>query len=474
MAASARKRRHRGQRLEDQVDIVEEGKVRRAVTAAGIGNMMEWFDFGVFSYLVVITGKVFFPAGNPTVQLLSTFATFAVAFIVRPLGGFVFGPLGDRLGRKRVLAITMIMMALGTVAIGFIPSYATIGIWAPILLLVARVVQGFSTGGEYGGATTFVSEYAPDKRRGFLASWLEFGTLTGYALGAAVVTILLTTLGEQEMVNWGWRIPFLLAGPLGVIGLYLRFRLEETPAQQQAESSADGEADSGLGIYRTIFRDHWRPVLTCVSLVAVFNVANYMLTAYIPTYITADLHYAHTSALVFVLVTMLVIMGFVVRLGRISDKIGRLPIVAAGAGALVVLSWPAFWMISRGAVWAVIGGLIILGLMLICFSSTMPSTLPALFPTHVRYGGVSISYNISVAVFGGTTPLLSEYLVSTTGNTTAPAFVLIAAGLLGLIASWFARETAGRPLPGAKPTAGSREEARETLAEQRGEVDGTT
>ncbi|WP_243789590.1 MFS transporter [Saccharopolyspora gloriosae] len=471
---NARGRRKRGQRLEDAVDIVEEGKVRRAVTAAGIGNMMEWFDFGVFSYLIVITGQVFFPSGNPTVQLLATFATFAVAFIVRPLGGFVFGPLGDRLGRKRVLAITMITMALGTVAIGFIPSYATIGIWAPILLLLARVVQGFSTGGEYGGATTFVSEYSPDKRRGFLASWLEFGTLTGYALGAAVVTGLLTALGEQEMVNWGWRIPFLLAGPLGVVGLYLRFRLEETPAQQQQESSEDHGAERGLGVYRTIFRDHWRPVLTCVSLVAVFNVVNYMLTSYMPTYITADLHYAHTSALVFVLVTMLAIMGFVVRLGRISDKIGRLPIVAVGSGALVVLSWPAFWMISHGSVGAVIGGLIIIGLMLICFSSTMPSTLPALFPTHVRYGGVSISFNISVAIFGGTTPLISESLVSATGYITAPAFVLMAAGLLGLIASWFARETAGRPLPGAKPTAGSREEARETLEEQRGEVEGTS
>ncbi|MEU6129457.1 MFS transporter [Saccharopolyspora sp. NPDC047091] len=453
-------------RLEDLVTIVKVGNVRRAVTAAGIGNMMEWFDFGVFSYLVVITGKVFFPAGNATAQLLATFATFAVAFLVRPLGGFVFGPLGDRIGRKKVLAITMMTMAAGTTAIGLIPSYATIGIWSPVLLLVARVVQGFSTGGEYGGATTFVSEYSPDKRRGFLASWLEFGTLAGYSLGAAVVTVLLTTLGEQDMVGWGWRIPFLLAAPLGAIGLYLRFRLEETPAQQQQQES--GGADEGqLAGYRTIFRDHWRPLLLCVALVAVFNVVNYMLTSYMPTYITADLHYAHTSALIFVLVTMLIIMGFVVRLGRISDRIGRLPIITAGSAALVVLSWPAFWLISRGSVGLVVAGLVLIGLMLIAFSSTMPSSLPALFPTEVRYGGVSIGFNISVALFGGTTPLLSQALVTGTGHSTAPAFLLMAAGVVGLIATWFSRESAGLPLPGAKPTVSSREEAREAVADMR-------
>lgn len=213
-----------------EATVIDPALVRRAVKAAALGNAMEWFDFGVYSYIAVTLGKVFFPSGNPTAQLLSTFGAFAAAFLVRPLGGMVFGPLGDRIGRQKVLAITMIMMAAGTFAIGLIPSYATIGVGAPILLLAARLVQGFSTGGEYAGASTFIAEYAPDKRRGFFGSWLEFGTLAGYIGGAGLVTLMTALLSTDDLLSWGWRVPFLIAGPMGIIGLYLRMRLEETPA----------------------------------------------------------------------------------------------------------------------------------------------------------------------------------------------------------------------------------------------------
>lgn len=209
--------------------VTDPALVKRAVQAAALGNAMEWFDFGVYSYIAVTLGKVFFPSGNPTAQLLSTFGAFAAAFLVRPLGGMVFGPLGDRVGRQKVLAVTMIMMAAGTFAIGLIPSYASIGVGAPLLLLAARLVQGFSTGGEYAGASTFIAEYAPDRRRGFLGSWLEFGTLAGYIGGAGLVTLLTALLSTDDLLSWGWRVPFLIAGPMGVIGLYLRLRLEETP-----------------------------------------------------------------------------------------------------------------------------------------------------------------------------------------------------------------------------------------------------
>ncbi len=181
--------------------------MRRAVSAAAVGNVTEWFDFGVFAYMATTIGKVFYPDSSPTAQLLATFGTFAAAFLVRPLGGLFFGPLGDRIGRTRVLAATMIMMAVGTFCIGIIPDYGTIGMAAPILLLLARLVQGFSTGGEYGGAMTFIAEYAPDRRRGFLGSWLEFGTLVGYILGAAIVTVLSATLSQADLLSWGWRIP---------------------------------------------------------------------------------------------------------------------------------------------------------------------------------------------------------------------------------------------------------------------------
>lgn len=208
-----RKRRNPPLRRTD-ITVTDDAAVKRAVKAASLGNAMEWFDFGIYSYLAVTLGHVFFPSGNDTTQLLSSFATFAVAFLVRPLGGMFFGPMGDKLGRKKVLALTMILMAVGTFAIGLIPSYDTIGVWAAVLLIFFRMLQGFSTGGEYGGASTFIAEYAPDKRRGFFGSFLEFGTLAGYVGAAGLVTALYALLTDAQMEAWGWRIPFLVAGPL--------------------------------------------------------------------------------------------------------------------------------------------------------------------------------------------------------------------------------------------------------------------
>jgi MFS transporter, MHS family, proline/betaine transporter len=212
------------------ITIVDHALLKRAVGAMAIGNAMEWFDFGVYSYIAVVLGKVFFPSTSPSAQLIAAFGTFAAAFLVRPLGGMVFGPLGDRIGRQRVLAMTMIMMSLGTFAIGLIPSYSSIGMLAPVLLLAARLVQGFSTGGEYGGAATFIAEFATDARRGFFGSFLEVGTLVGYILGAGTVALLTSMLSQEALLSWGWRVPFFIAGPLGLVGLYIRLKLEETPA----------------------------------------------------------------------------------------------------------------------------------------------------------------------------------------------------------------------------------------------------
>ncbi len=209
----------------DDVTVTDEKVIKRAVQAAALGNVTEWYDFGVYSYLTAIIAKVFFSGLPNGLALVATLGTFAVSFLIRPFGGLFFGPLGDRVGRTKVLSITVIMMAIGTFILGVIPSYAAIGIAAPLLVLFGRLVQGFSTGGEYGGAMTFIAEYAPDKRRGFLGSWLEFGTLTGYVMGATLVTVLTTVLSDSQMLSWGWRIPFLLALPLGIVGLYLRGRI---------------------------------------------------------------------------------------------------------------------------------------------------------------------------------------------------------------------------------------------------------
>lgn len=435
-----------------EATVTDPALVKRAVKAAALGNAMEWFDFGVYSYIAVTLGKVFFPSGNPTAQLLSTFGAFAAAFLVRPLGGMVFGPLGDRIGRQKVLALTMIMMAAGTFAIGLIPSYATIGVGAPLLLLAARLVQGFSTGGEYAGASTFIAEYAPDKKRGFFGSWLEFGTLAGYIGGAGLVTLMTAFLSAEDLLSWGWRVPFLIAGPMGIIGLYLRMRLEETPAfAAELAKASKKEADRPKARLREMVAGQWRALLLCVGLVLVFNVTDYMLLSYMPSYLTSELKYDETHGLLVVLGVMALMMIVQPFAGALTDRIGRRPVIAAGCVGFLALSIPALVLIRQGSLLAVALGMGALGLLLVCFTSAMPAALPALFPTKVRYGSLSIGFNVSVSLFGGTTPLVTTALIGATGNMMMPAYYMMAAAVIGGVAVWFMTESAGRPLPGSAP-----------------------
>ncbi|MBO0829593.1 MAG: MFS transporter, partial [Streptosporangiales bacterium] len=378
----------------NDITVTEPTVMRRAVAAAAIGNVTEWYDFGVYGYLAVTISKVFFSGLPPAAGLIATFGSFAAAFLVRPFGGLVFGPLGDRIGRTKVLSATVILMALGTFVIGVLPGYASIGVAAPMLLLGARLVQGFSTGGEYGGAMTFIAEYSADRRRGFFGSWLEFGTITGYVFGASLVTVLTAVLSPQQLLSWGWRIPFLIALPLGLVGLFLRLRLEETPAFAKllGESEAREAQTHGLWEIRDVFVKHWRAVLACSGIVIAWNVTNYMLTAYVPTYLTATLpdHGYHgtdaTTAQLFQIVVLLLLLVVITFVGRVNDRIGRKPVLFAGSLALVVLSVPSVLLLRIDRPWATFLGLLVMGLMLVCFSSTAPSTLPALFPKGMRYG----------------------------------------------------------------------------------------
>jgi MHS family proline/betaine transporter-like MFS transporter len=436
---------------DDAVTVVDPSKLWRTIAGTSVGNMMEWYDFGVYSYLAVTLGKVFFPGASTPIQLIAAFAAFAAAFLVRPLGGLFFGPLGDRIGRKRVLVVTMMMMAVGTMCIGLVPGYGTIGIWAPVLLLGARLIQGFSTGGEYGSAMTYVAEHSPDRRRGFLASWLEVGTLGGYVLGAVLVTALTATLSSRDMLSWGWRIPFLLAGPFGLAGLYFRLRLGETPVYEEMERREPARETGLRAEVRHILVEHRRPFLVCIGLALVLNVTSYMLTSYMPSYLTAELRVPQSSALMIVAAVMAMLMLLVPFVGLLSDRIGRKPVLMTGCLLLVVGSVPAFMIIRLGTLRAIFLGCVLIGLMFLCFDSTEPATLPALFPTEVRAGALSVAFNISVSVFGGTTPLVNEALVHLTGNKLLPGFYLAAAGGIGAVAVMFAPENAREPLPGALP-----------------------
>lgn len=459
------------------ITVTGEAAVQRAVKAASLGNAMEWFDFGIYSYLAVTIGHVFFPSGSDTVQLLSSFATFAVAFLVRPVGGMVFGPMGDKVGRKKVLALTMIMMAVGTFAIGLIPSYAAIGFWSPVLLILFRLVQGFSTGGEYGGASTFIAEYAPDKRRGYFGSFLEFGTLAGYIGAAGLVTVLSAVLDDGAMQSWGWRIPFLVAGPIGLIGLYLRLRLDETPAFQKLDNGTVREtvrASEAAGSVETttkgdlakIFTNYWPTLILCIALVGAYNITDYMLLSYMPTYLTDELHYNETHGLLILLGVMVFLMLVINQVGRLSDHFGRKPLLMTGMLGFLVLTAPAFLLVKQGSLPAITGGMLMLGLALVCLLGTMSAALPALFPTQVRYGSLSVGYNLSASLFGGTTPLVITGLISLTGNDMMPAYYSMAAALVGVIAVACMKETAQQPLTGSPPSVATAQEAADLCAAQ--------
>ena len=448
----------------DDITIVDRSLLKRAVGAMALGNAMEWFDFGVYSYLAVTLGKVFFPSSSPSAQLIATFGTFAAAFVVRPIGGMVFGPLGDRIGRQRVLAMTMILMACGTFAIGLIPSYASIGVAAPVMLLGARLVQGFSTGGEYGGAATFIAEFATDRQRGLMGSFLEFGTLTGYVLGAGSVSLLSATLPQQALLDWGWRVPFFVAGPLGLVGLFIRTKLEETPAfRREAEArEAAGQARPKPAL-RTLLTQQLRPLLLCVGLVLIFNVTDYMALSYLPSYLSATLHGDETRSLFVVLAVMVLMMPMTLGFGHLSDALGRKPVMLAGCVGLFALSIPALMLIQTGTLLPVFFGMLIFGTLLSCFTGAMPAALPALFPTPIRYGALAIGFNVSVSLFGGTTPLVAAWLVDTTHDLMMPAYYLMGAAAIGTLTVLALHETARRPLPGSAPCVGTKAEARAVL-----------
>jgi len=424
------------------VPRVEETSIRRAIVGASVGNTVEWFDFAVYGYLAVTLGAVFFPSEDPTISLLSSFAVFGVAFVMRPLGGLFFGPLGDRIGRQRTLATVIILMSISTFAIALLPGYATIGIWAPILLVLARLLQGFSAGGEFGGASAFIAEYSPDNRRGFLVSWLEFSTLIGFILGSMSVLVLSSVLSEEALTSWGWRIPFLIAGPLGLIGLYIRLRLDDTPEFRALESA--GEVSQSP--FKETITQNWKPILQVAGLVIIQNAGFYIVLTYMQTYITEQLGFSTTSASLSTMLTLLVGMVLIPPLGALSDRVGRKPVLMASCVGFVVLTYPLFLLLNAGNLAGAIAAHVALGALLAVYLSTTIAALTELFPTRVRYGGFSIGYNVSVAIFGGAAPFLATYLISVTGNPLSPAFYLIAAAIATAVTLLTIKETARTPL----------------------------
>ncbi|MGK8509531.1 MFS transporter [Nocardia asiatica] len=406
-----------------------------------MGNATEWFDYGVYATTATYLTSAFFPGELGT---LGTMLGFAISFVLRPLGGMVWGPLGDRVGRKAVLATTILLMAAATGAIGLLPTHASVGVLAPIMLILLRVVQGFSTGGEYGGAATYLAECATDRKRGFLGSFLEFGTLAGFVGGSATVLACQLALGSDAMYAWGWRIPFLIAIPLGLTGWYLRARLAESPVFTEV-----AERKRPPGGLREVLTTYRRETLTLAGLVVALNVVNYTLLTYQPTYLQHTIGMGESATSAMMLLGQLVMMLVLPFFGRLSDSVGRRPMWLFSLLGLALLAVPMYWLMGQGMAWAIFG-FVVLGLLYVPQLATISSTFPAIFPTHVRYAGFALAYNVSTAAFGGTAPLINEAVIEATGWSLFPALYMVGASLIGLVAWTYLRETAGTSLRGTE------------------------
>ncbi|AFM18443.1 sugar phosphate permease [Mycolicibacterium chubuense NBB4] len=416
--------------------------IRRAVRGAAIGNTVEWFDFAVYGFLATYIADKFFPSGDETAALLNTFAVFAAAFFMRPLGGFFFGPLGDRIGRQRVLALVILLMSASTLAIGLVPSYDSIGVAAPLLLLLLRCLQGFSAGGEYGSGACFLAEYASDRHRGFVVSFLVWSVVVGFLLGSVTVTGLEAALPGGAMDAYGWRIPFLIAGALGAVGLYIRLRLADTPEFEALRER--GEVSSSP--LKEAVTTAWRPILQLIGLVVVHNVGFYIVYTFLPSYFTKTLGFSKIDSFVSITVASLVGIVLIPPLGALSDRIGRKPLLIAGSVGFAVFAYPLFLVLTTGSLPAAVAAHAALAALESVFVSASLAAGAELFATRVRSSGYSIGYNVSVAVFGGTAPYVATWLVSRTGDDLAPAYYVIAAAVVTLATVLTMRETARRPL----------------------------
>ncbi|MCZ2257824.1 MFS transporter [Sporosarcina sp. G11-34] len=427
----------------EKTDTSEEisSSVKKAVVGAAIGNLIEWFDYASYGYLAVVIAAVFFAPGNETAALLGAFGVFSVSFIVRPIGGLIWGHFGDKIGRKRVLVMTISIMSLSTFAIGFLPSYAAIGIMAPLLLLVCRLIQGFSASGEYAGAASFISEYAPNSRRGLLVSMVPASTAAGLMLAVIIVSLLEFNLTQEALYSWGWRIPFLLSGPLGIIGLLIRLKLEDTPLFKEMDSSKKTPKQN---MFQGVHQNR-KQITIAFGIICLNAVGFYTILSYMPTYLTKELGFSITTGILITLVSLGTYVLILPLVGMLADRIGRKPVLIGASIMFILFTYPAFWLLSVGGAYAVLA-LIMLGFVLAGNDGVLATFLTEMFPTSIRFSAFALSFNTGNAIFGGTAPLIATFLIAKTGNTFAPAFYLMAAAIVAFIFLLMTKETANQPL----------------------------
>lgn len=432
---------------EQQLELSSERKaLRRAATASFLGNFVEWFDYAAYGYLATIIALTFFPQTDAATGLLATFAVFALSFIVRPIGGLVWGHFGDKYGRRSALAWSILIMTVSTFCIGLLPGYNHIGLWAPALLLLIRLVQGFSASGEYAGASAFLAEYAPQGKRGFYTSIVPASTAAGLLFGAVFVAGLHALMTVENLHDWGWRLPFLLAAPFGLVGRYIRISLQDSPKFLEMEKRLEAKECATHAPIRELLTVHRRAVVIGIGVTCLNAVAFYLLLSYMPTYLSTEMGMSESDSFIASTVSLATYIGLIFLMGKMSDRFGRKTMLVAASVLFLLLTFPLFGMLGNPSLVVILMIQIAFGAILAMNDGTLPCFLAEIFPTRVRFSGFAFSFNIANAVFGGTAPFIATWLIQLTGNKMAPAWYLLAAAAVALIAMLASRETAYKAL----------------------------
>lgn len=413
--------------------------IRKNITGAAVGNVVEWYDYAVYAYMAPFIGKLFFPSDDPLESMIATFGAFAAGYISGPVGAILFGHIGDKIGRKAMLLLSILLMGTATAAIGFLPTNETVGWWAGAGLVTLRLLQGFASSGEYTGSLAFICEHSRPKHRGFNASFVLIGSNVGFLLGAGVAALCSHLFSSAQLESWAWRTPFIFGGAIALIGILLRSQLSEPPAPPEVETV------KGLPVV-VAFRDHWREMLQVGALNLTVNGGYYLIFVYVLTYLTTVVSMPNTTATdinLFCVVIMCVLpMGF----AALGDRIGRKPVLILGNLSVLLLTYPLFKMIDSGSLWPVLAGQVGFAVIFSCIYGANPAAQVESTPRAVRATVMTIPANLVAATLTGTMPMVAAYLVDRTKDDMSPAYYLMAFAVITLVAVSTLREMAGKKL----------------------------
>jgi MHS family proline/betaine transporter-like MFS transporter len=414
----------------------------KSVIAGIIGNVMEWYDFALYGFMAIIIAKLFFPTGNLMISVIATYGIFAAGFLMRPIGAVFFGRMGDKIGRSRIMLISVIMMVIPTFCLGLLPTYDKAGLIAPILLIIIRLIQGLSVGGEFSSSATFLVETAPKNRRGLSGSWANFGSTLGILLGSGMATLTLTLFDETVVMAGVWRLPFLFGGLLGILAIFLRIGLPKSEPFQNYILNKPKESP-----LKAVFTTGLKEMIQGFLFAASYGVIYYSTMVYLPTWISSQTSIPLKESMLFNTITLIIVVPLIIFAGWISDRyIRRTHFLALSMGFSAVLGIPAALWMTSGSLVAAFTCQLIFGILMAIALGVAPTLFVELFPTSHRLTGYSISFNLGMGIIGGTTPMIVTWFIATTEITIAPAIYMLFWGIIAVITLFWIRDRSREPL----------------------------